>query len=115
MLTDLEFSSHSVLSGKDFGTTGSYEQLHGSARFEIDPSHVLNASVVDLHLAPRNANGRVECRADIWILRPSIPDRANGTLMYHVVNRGRKGLLAMYNLAESSNRPETAAEFGDAF
>ena len=89
MLTDLEISSqHAVLEGKTFGSVGPYEQLHGSARFAVDPDNVQNARIVDIDLAPRNADGLVTCRADIWILRPVEPERGNGALMYHVVNRG---------------------------
>jgi hypothetical protein len=116
MLTDLKISvRQAVLDSQRFGSTGSYQQIHGSACFEVDPESDLNARIVDLDLAPRNPAGRVECRADIWILRPTDPNRANGALLHHVVNRGRKGLLGMYNLAEGSNRPETAGHFGDGF
>ena len=116
MLTELTIADRQdVLKRKSFGCTGAYEQLHGSARFEVDPGNPLNTRIVDLGLAPRNHGDRVECRADIWILRPIEPDRGNGALMYHVVNRGRKGVIATYNLAEGSNRPETEAHFGDGF
>jgi hypothetical protein len=116
MLTDLEISSqHAVLEGKTFGSVGPYEQLHGSARFAVDPDNVQNARIVDIDLAPRNADGLVTCRADIWILRPVEPERGNGALMYHVVNRGKKGVLGTYNLAVASPRPETEAHFGDGY
>ena len=116
MLTEWTITeAQGVLKNREFGNTGAYEQLCGSVRFEIDPAHPLNERIVDLALAPRNASGYVECRADIWILRPVEPERGNGALMYHVVNRGRKGILTMYNLAEGSNRPEKEAHFGDGF
>jgi hypothetical protein len=116
MLTELTITERQdVLNRQSFGCTGAYEQLHGSARFEVDPANSLNARIVDLALAPRTSDGQVECRADIWILRPIEPDRGNGALMYHVVNRGRKGVIATYNLAKGSNRPETEAHFGDGF
>ena len=102
-----------VLDGKDFGAAGSYDQLTGSAYFAFDPEHRHNQAVVDLALAPRNAVGLVECRADIWILQPVDRARGNGNLFYYVVNRGRKGALSTFNLAEGSNAPETEAEFGD--
>ncbi len=116
MLSELTITSqNAVCDSKVFGSVGPYEQLYGSARFEVDPSNPLNARVVDLDLAPRNTRGCVECRADIWILRPQEPSRGNGALMYHVVNRGRKGVLGMYNLAESAQRPAMDAHFGDGF
>ena len=102
-----------LLDGRPFGTTGPYEQIYGRARFEVDPSFETNVPIVDLQHAPRNDAGRVECHADIWIVTPSNPGRGNGALLYHVVNRGRKGVFGMYHLAEGSNRPESAAHFGD--
>lgn len=116
MLTRFEITARqSVLDGKKFGDAGAYEQLEGSAWFEVDPENPLNQPVVDLQLAPRNPAGRVECRADIWILKPVDPARGNGSVLYNVVNRGRKGALTTFNLAAGSNRPATAAEFGDGF
>ena len=114
MLTRLEISARRpVLDGKVFGAAGSYEQLEGSAWFGVDPQHVLNRPIVDLERAPRNGAGLVECRADVWILQPLDPSRGNGNLIHYVPNRGRKGLLATFNLAAGSNRPSAAAEFGD--
>ena len=114
MLTRFEITAReSVLAGQRFGEVGAYEQLTGSAFFEFDPLHPANACIVDLGLAPRNSAGRVECRADIWILQPLDRARGNGNLFYYVVNRGRKGALSTFNLAEGSNAPKTAAEFGD--
>ena len=116
MLENLDLSERQiVLDGRTFGSAGSYEQCYGSARFTLDPADPLNTRVVDLQHAPRNADGKVECRADIWILHPTDATLGNGALMYHVVNRGRNGVLGMYNLAEGANRPETAAHFGDGF
>ncbi|MDA0745427.1 MAG: alpha/beta hydrolase domain-containing protein [bacterium] len=116
MLTRLEITSREpVLKNKTFGKTGPYEILTGSAYFCVDPANPLNQPIVDLNLAPVNVNGLVECRADIHILKPAESNRGNGGLFYHVVNRGRKGLLAKFNLAEASNRPHTEAHFGDGF
>lgn len=103
----------SVLNGRIWGAAGAYEQVEGSAYFALDPQHPLNAAIVDLPRAPRNSEGRVECRADFWILKPVDPAKGSGNLLYYVVNRGRKGALGTFNLAAGSNRPETADEFGD--
>ena len=116
MLKQLTVTSRAiVLEGKPFGEAGAYEQIYGSATFAVDPAHTLNRGVVDIDRAPVNDKGLVECRADVWILKPADVGRGNGNLLYHVVNRGRKGVLATYNLAESSNRPHTAGHFGDGF
>jgi hypothetical protein len=114
MLVRLEITERQpVLDGQSFGDTGAYEQLEGRAHFALDPQHSLNAPIVDLALAPRNGEDRVECSADFWILQPVEAARGNGNLLYYVVNRGRKGALSTFNLAAGSNRPQTPAEFGD--
>lgn len=107
--------TESVLDGKPFGETGAYEQIYGSACFEVDPAHPLNRPVVDIGLAPVNDRGRVECRADFWILKPVDPAKGNGNLFYHVTNRGRNGILSTFNHAAGSNTPSAAEEFGDGF
>lgn len=114
MLTRLDIRARElVLEGRRFGDVGAYEQVEGSAWFEVDPAHPANAAIADLALAPRNGAGRVACRADVWILRPVDPARGCGNLLYHVVNRGRNGVLAAFDLAAGANRPRTAAHFGD--
>ncbi|MBK34731.1 MAG: hypothetical protein CME26_04265 [Gemmatimonadetes bacterium] len=104
-----------VLGGKNLGDVGPYEQLYGSARFEIDPTHPLNEPIVDIRLAPVNERGRVECRADFWILKPLDASRGNGNLFYHVANRGRNGILSTFNLGDGSNTPSDGSHFGDGF
>jgi hypothetical protein len=108
MLHGLDIESREpVLGGRSFGAVGPYEQIHGSARFRLDPDLVVNTRIVDLALAPRDDQGFVHCRADLWLLHPLAPARGNGALFYHVVNRGRKGLLSTFQLAVGSNRPVT--------
>lgn len=116
MLTQLEITSRkSVLDGKLYGNVGAYEALCGSARFALDPNHKQNEAIVDLNLAPIDESGRVIFRADVHLLKPVDVARGNGTVFYNVVNRGRKNILPMFNLASGANMPETAAHFGDGF
>lgn len=116
MLTQLEITSRkSVLDGKLYGAVGAYEALCGNAWFALDPNHKQNEAIVDLNLAPVDENGRVIFRADVHLLKPVDVARGNGTVFYNVVNRGRKNILPMFNLAMGSNMPETAAHFGDGF
>src|SRR6478735_1608131 len=75
--------------GQDFGA-GPYLRISGIARGELDPADPRNAPIADLGLAPRNARGQVEYAAEVVILRPADPARANGRLLYDVTNRGRK-------------------------
>ena len=116
MLTQLEITSRkTVLDGKLYGAVGAYEALCGSARFALDSNHKQNEAIVDLNLAPVDESGRVIFRADVHLLKPVDVARGNGTVFYNVVNRGRKNILPMFNLANGSNMPETAAHFGDGF
>src|SRR5262245_55977 len=83
--------------GKSFGTAGAYEKLVGVARFAVDPAHARNRVIVDLDLAPRNKQGKVEFEADVFMLRPADPARGNGALFYDVNNRGNKLALGFFN------------------
>ena len=102
-----------ILDGKAFGKAGAYERMIGKAYFAVDPLAAANRDVVNLALAPRNAKGQVEFYADFVIFAPMDAKKSNGTLLFEVSNRGRKGLLATFSQARASNDPRTEAEFGD--
>ncbi len=51
--------------GDSFGDTGPYERLFGKVHFAIDPDEQGLPSIVDLDLAPRNAQGLVEFAATL--------------------------------------------------
>jgi hypothetical protein len=59
-----------VFGGAEFGDVGTYERLHGTVFGELDPTHRLNAGIVDLDRAPRNARSNVEYQSDFRILKP---------------------------------------------
>ena len=105
----------SFADGFSFGDAGPYERLTGSAFFELDPGDPANANVVDLQLAPRNANGAVEFRADFDILKPVDLARGNGCLLYDVNNRGNKTALRAFNDAPPDNDPLTLTAAGNGF
>ncbi len=48
--------------GYSWPGVGQYEKIVGKAFGELDPNDPKNAIIVDLRLAPRNANGKVEYR-----------------------------------------------------
>ncbi|HUQ95917.1 MAG TPA: alpha/beta hydrolase domain-containing protein [Bryobacteraceae bacterium] len=102
-----------VLNGKSWGLAGPYEKLSGKVEFAVDPSAALNTAIVDIGLAPRNQRGEVEFSADFYLLKPVDSTRGNGRLFYEVGNRGSKGILRTFQLAETSTDPKTAAEFGN--
>lgn len=101
--------------GASFGDTGSYEILRGVAHYEVDPLHVRNRPIVDLSLAPRNARGKVEFDADLFVLSPKDLSRGNGAILYDVNNRGNKLALVFFNSAPGSNAPSRTAHAGNGF
>jgi hypothetical protein len=102
-----------VLQGKSFGTAGAYERLVGRVYFAVDPNAQANQLITNLKRAPRNDRGEVTFFADFYVISPVDPRKGNGTLLFEVGNRGRKGLLTAFSRAKSSFDPRTEAEFGD--
>ena len=101
--------------GEAFGTVGAYEKVVGRFHGELDPKQPLNAVIVDLDKAPRNARGKVDYAADFYILRPADLAKGNGALLYDVNNRGNKRALIQFNSAPASNDPATPAQAGNGF
>lgn len=104
-----------VAGGQAFGTTGAYEKLVARIAFALDPAHPRNTAIVDLDLAPRGPDGRVHFSADLYVLQPVDRSRGNETLLFEISNRGRKGLLGMFNKAPASTDPTEPRDFGDGF
>jgi hypothetical protein len=101
--------------GQAFGPVGPFERIVGRFYGELDPAHALNAGIVDLDKAPRNARGRVEYSSDFEILKPVDLAKGNGTLLYDVNNRGNKRALIQFNNAPASNDPTTPEHAGNGF
>jgi len=93
-----------------FGSTGSYEQLTGTLRGEVDPRDPRNAIIQDLALAPVNARGMVEYKSDFVMLKPKDMAKANGLLRYDAPNRGN--ILTMPALATA---PSDAVYFEQGY
>ena len=51
--------------GYAFEGVGRYEKIVGKAFGELDPNNSKNAVIVDIQLAPKNANGKVEYAFDL--------------------------------------------------
>jgi Alpha/beta hydrolase domain len=101
--------------GQAFGTAGAYERIVGRFYGELDPGQALNAGIVDLDKAPRNAGGKVEYSSDFDILKPVDLAKGNGALLYDVNNRGNKRALIQFNSAPASNDPSTSVQAGNGF
>ena len=104
-----------LLGGKSFGLAGAYEQIIGVVHFAFDPENDANRIITDIALAPQNADGKVEMSADFHLVRPKVMEKSRGTLLHEVNNRGRKGMLGYFNMAQGSLAPTTEAHFGDGF
>ena len=102
-----------VLDGASFGQTGPYERVVGKAYFGVDPTLPANRIIVDIDLAPKNAEGLVEFSSDIYLLKPKDVAKGNRAVLFEVSNRGGKGALGMYNRGSGGSDPKTAAQFGD--
>src|SRR5215468_2100178 len=90
--------------GYAFKGVGAYEKIVGKAFGELDPNDPKNAVIVDIGLAPRNANGKVEYAFDFYILKPIDLSKGNHKVMYEPPNRGRK-THASLNRGAGSNDP----------
>jgi hypothetical protein len=97
-----------VFGGAEFGAVGTYERLHGTMFGELDPTHPLDARIVNLDRAARNARGYVEYQSDFRILKPLDLDRGNGCLLYDVPNRGNQPIMPRLNGAPDGGHPQHA-------
>jgi hypothetical protein len=76
--------------GYSWPSVGQYEKIVGKAFGEVDPTDPKNAVIVDIELAPRNANGNVEYAFDFYILKPIDLSQGAHKVMYEPPNRGGK-------------------------
>src|ERR1700738_28583 len=110
--------TRSFAGGTSFGDVGAYQRLDGPAYMEGDPRDPLNAVIVNLDKAPRNARGLVEFSAPFFILKPADMSRGNHKVLYGINNRGNKQTLGYFNYVPAGpgiNDPLTAADAGDGF
>ena len=89
-----------VTERSDDSATG-YERIAGKIHFAVDPKLAPNRIIADVDLAPRNAEGKVEFSADLYLLRPRDPAKRNGTLLLEISNRGGMGLLGTFNVGDN--------------
>ncbi|MGH9784625.1 MAG: alpha/beta hydrolase domain-containing protein, partial [Terriglobia bacterium] len=104
-----------VLQGHPMGTAGPYERILATVLFTVDPKLPANRIISDIDQAPRNESGLVEFSADLYVLKPRDPSKGNGTALFEVSNRGRKGMIGMFNTGASSLDPQQERDFGDRF
>ena len=90
--------------GYSWPGVGQYEKIVGKAFGEVDPSDPKNSVIVDIALAPRNANGNVEYSFDFYILKPIDLTKGAHKVMYEPPNRGSK-LWANFGRVTAGNDP----------
>jgi Alpha/beta hydrolase domain len=101
--------------GRSFGAVGAYERISGRITGAVDPKDPLNAVIVDIGLAPKNAQGLVSYSADIQILRPIDRSKGNRRLLYEITNRGRTNALEQFNDSRTVNDLTTSGDAGTGF
>ena len=108
----VEILSRADVTGTFAGKT--YERLTGRVYFAFDPRNPNNTQIVDLALAPRNANGEVEAVSEFVILRPKDPASSANLAVIDIVNRG--GITTfVFNLRRNSTAsPLSSDYYGDA-
>ncbi|HLF78433.1 MAG TPA: alpha/beta hydrolase domain-containing protein [Dehalococcoidia bacterium] len=103
-----------LAAGKSFGDAGAYEYLSGVIHFTADPEHPAHAVICDLELAPTNAQGLVEYRAEFHLLKPVSPP-SNGRLLVDSINRGNMTALSMFNDAVRRTSGDPDVDTGNGF
>ena len=101
--------------GRSFGSVGSYDRILARAVIAVDPLDRHNTVIVDLSLAPRNAQGLVEATSEVEILRPTDPAKSSDKLFFEVLNRGRKLGLALFNNGPGKDDLADPANIGNGF
>ena len=102
-----------ILDGETFGAYGAYELIEGRVYFAFDPANPMNDRIVDLELAPRDANGDVRAWANVVVLQPVDAEKRRGVALVEVSNRGGKFTLPYFNHATASLDPSDPDAFGD--
>jgi hypothetical protein len=109
----VEILSRADITGT-FGRAGAYERITGRVYFAFDPRNAENRKIVDLALAPRNANGEVEAVSEFVMLRPKDSAKSADIAVIDIVNRG--GITTfVFNLGRNPAASPLSPEFyGDA-
>ena len=94
---------------------GQYQFIEAVARGELDPRDPLNAVIVNLDRAPRNARGKVEYTVDVRILAPVDLAKGSRTILADIPNRGNMRVIGVLNDAPTTNTPKLDSDAGNGF
>ena len=75
----------------------------------------MNADIVDIALAPKNAHGKVIYSADFQILRPIDLSKGNHRVIFELPNRGRTNILGILNDSTTPNDTTKSGDPGNGF
>ena len=82
-------SQSPIFSNTVFAESGAtYQKISATAVGELDPTDPLNAVIVDIGLAPLNANNKVQYSVPVVILKPIDLSKGNHRLFALIPNRG---------------------------
>lgn len=108
-----ELVQQQVLSKKSIRFKGmDLEAISGEFSFQYDPKTPVNKVIVDLDLAPKNADGMITAKANFFIIQHKDASKRKGALV-EVSNRGSKASLRYFNQAVGTNLPNTSSALGD--
>ena len=108
--TDAHFAG-----GAPFGDAGAYRLIEGLAHLALAPDAIGADGIYYRDRIETSSDGQIHAWGDFSILAPASPDKANGTLVVELVNRGGKRLLHNYNNAAMTNAPRTGADAGNGW
>ncbi len=108
--TDIAFAG-----GASFGETGAYRLIEGCAHLAIAANAIGADGIYTPERIVTGPDGLIHAWGDFSILAPVSPDKANGTLLVELVNRGGKRLLHNYNNGPMTNLPRHLADAGNGW
>jgi len=104
-VTSVEIFEREDIEGTD------YEALSGRLHFAVDPDLARNRAIVDLDLAPRDAEGRVRFSSDFRLLKPQDGSPAAVAAWVEIPNRGSTSKLSEFMIYHRFAMLEVGWEF----
>src|SRR5690242_1589620 len=80
-----------------------YQRIRGRVRFAVNAKSPANRIIRDLSFAERDGHDEVEFSSDLYLLAPEDPAKSNGTILFEVSNRGGRGMLNRFALADNGD------------
>ena len=104
-LSKLEITNRFItFNGKEFGNVGRYEQLEGTAHFNVSRHNSIDQFIDGLsnnNLHDVNCSTENLCyqsfSSDFVLLKPENMSNGNHSVLFDILNRGRKTVLNAFN------------------